>query len=104
MSKVILTLFVFCSVAFSTHKPTDEKSTASVNQYQGVYIFTDSKPAAQYDYLGTIEIKHSKLGPQYEPVRDEMIKQVKKKYPQADGAILHFANDAIDKADAIKFK
>lgn len=104
MKQIFVSTLLIAVVGFSVKKNNSDKGIATVNQINGVYIFVDSKPAAQYDYIGSIEIKRSKYGEQYEPVRDAMLKEIKKQFPQADGAILHFVNGARDKADAIKFK
>jgi len=104
MKRIFYSIAIICAVGFSVKKIANEKATATVNQVQGVFLFVDCSPATQYDYLGSVEIKNSKYGDQYQPVRDALLKALKNKYTQADGAILHFVNGARDKADAIKFK
>src|SRR5688572_6745184 len=100
MRKFILPIIVITLVAFSG-KFTADNSTASVNQVQGCYIFVDSKPIAEYEYLGTVEVRRVNYGSQYQPVRDALIKEAKKKYPSANGIVFHFFNGGRDKADAI---
>ena len=85
-------------------KPADNNQ-AVVNQLQGIYIFTDSKPLQAYDYLGTVKNGARLAGSaQYQPVRDRLIKKVKEDYPDADGAIFYFNNGSADRCDAIKFR
>lgn len=80
-------------------------SRATANQVHGLYIFTDADPVQNYDYLGTVQNGIRLAGSsQYQPVRDRLIKKVKDQYPAADGIIFHFANNAPDMADAIKFR
>ncbi len=92
--------------AFTIHSIDLKKSTAEVEQLQGLYIFTDSKPLMEYEYLGTVSNKGS-LGlgdTQYSGVRDKLISRCKKDYPQADGIIFTFKSGGTDRADAIRFK
>lgn len=101
-------LFLICAVslaAFSFKYAYDVRSnTAEVEQMDGLYIFVDSKPVKEYDYLGTEKVGVSMGSGQYRDVRDKLIKKIKKEYPQAQGILIHFAEGGADKADAIKFK
>jgi hypothetical protein len=80
-----------------------KKNTAEVEQFQGLFVFTDSKPVSEYQYLGSVKIV-LKLNGEYQAIRDKLIKNCKKEYPEADGLIMHFANNGVDRADAIKLK
>ena len=82
-----------------------KNSYAEVNQLKGYYIFVDSRPLHEYEYLG--EVKGPGVGfgsGQYSEVRNKMIDRLAKEYPKADGIILHFQTGAKDRAEAIKFK
>ncbi|GIV26866.1 MAG: hypothetical protein KatS3mg027_0680 [Bacteroidia bacterium] len=79
-------------------------NTAEVDQYEGLYVFVDSKPVREYEYLGTEKVVLTFGSGQYRDIRDKLIKKVKKEYPQANGIIFHFNENASDKADAIKIK
>lgn len=82
-----------------------KKSTAEVDQVEGVYIFTDSRPASEYEYVGTVQTGAISMGDsQYIGVRDRLIKKAKKDFPNADGLIFEFRSGKRDKVDAIKFK
>ena len=110
MKKILLGVFIGLSltltVAFKVAYNEVKKNKAEVNQIEGVFIFVDSKPVADYEYLGTV--KGSALGSlgssQYQPIRDRLLKKLKIDYPQADGAIFSLNNDSRDHVDAIKFK
>lgn len=96
----IISLFAFSSIKFD-----NQKATAIVNQLQGLYIYTDAKPANDFEYLGTVKAKGAAWGSgQYTDVRDRFIKAAKKDYPNAEGIILHMHDGGIDRADVIKFK
>ena len=98
---IILTASFF---SFSVKSHQLKKNLAEVNQVQGVYIFVDSKPSMEYEYLGTVEMKGSWGSGQYQDVRDKLLKKLKAKFSQAEGAIFNFHDGGTDKVDAIKFK
>ncbi len=74
------------------------KQTAHVETFQNVYVFTDSKPVMEYEYLGTVKVKLGITG-YYDETRNILIKNAKKEYPQLDAIIIREF-----KADVIKFK
>lgn len=80
-----------------------KNSTAEVEQIQGIYIFTDSKPVREFEYLGTAS-NGIGISSQYQGVRDRLIKNAKKEYPSCDAIILHLNSNGFDKADVIRFK
>lgn len=107
MKRTILGVLVGLSIALLfafTVEFQPSKTTAEVNQEQGLYIFTDSKPVLEYEYLGTISSSGAFGGSQYADVKQRLIKKCKKDFPQADGIIFYFKDGSADKADAIKFK
>lgn len=67
------------------------------------YIFVDSEPVSEYEYLGSTKCKIA-FSVQYQSVRDKLIKKVKKQYPKANGVIFHFHDGGTDLADAIYIK
>lgn len=90
--------------------PADQPhDMARVNQYQGMYVFTDCTPVASYTVLGTVKPKGRGLmsvglkSEQYTSIRDGIIKAAKEDYPEADGIILHLQTGGSDASDAIKF-
>ncbi len=101
MKFIICTLLVSLLIAARVNPNV---SQAEVNQLQGVFVFTDSKPTGDFEYLGTVKTGIGFNSGQYQPVRDLLIKKLKKNFPQADGAIFHFNDGNADGCDAIKFK
>jgi hypothetical protein len=78
-----------------------KKTTAEVEQMQGVYVFFHSKPVMEYYYLGSftsgiVPTKNAKGFINY------MIKKGKEKFPASDAII--FTDDELVKADFVKFK
>lgn len=92
-------------VAFTVATYDPKKSTGEVEQFEGYYIFVDSRPVMEYEYLGTVKGPSLSMGSgQYTAVRDKLIKRAKKDYPRADALIFTFKDGGTDKVDAIKFK
>lgn len=103
MKYLVLFSIITMTLLASSYKP---QSTANANarQYQGVYIFTDSDPAQEYEVLGTVTSAGMLGGSEYSSVRDRLLKRAKKDYPQVDGIILNLREGKADQADCIKFK
>ena len=97
---------IICAVGFTVKETITDKSAASVNQVQGIYLFIESRPAGEYEFLGNIKPKGRFLQsyPYFEGARDALVKSVKKDYRLADGLIFHFNDGNNPTADAIKFK
>jgi hypothetical protein len=81
--------------AFNRSEINSQASTAQVNQIEGFYIFTDSRPVMPYDSLGIVEIGFI-TDTQYESIRNNLIKRTKIKFPYADGLILNFDKKGVD--------
>jgi hypothetical protein len=43
-------------------------------------------------------------GTQYEPMRDNIVQRVKKRYKDADGVIINYNKKGIDKGTVVKFR
>ena len=107
-------VFLFCALAgivFASYSPQQAgKDSAVVDRIEGLYVFVDSKPVMDTEYLGTVKAgsgmgkAFSMSSQEYEDRRNKMIKKVKEEYPAAEGVILHFKSGGKDAADAIKFK
>ena len=95
-----LVLISFLLLSF-IYQATD-KTAAKVEQREGINIFMFSKPAAEYQFLGSIEKKGIVMSGKPEEMFNTMLKKCKKEYPQADGIIFTELN--MYKADCIKFK
>lgn len=96
-------LFLFSSSTTRDRDPKDN-GLAVVNQVEGLYIFSDSKPVEKYTYLGTVKGNFVWSSGQYESIRDALIKKARKNYQNFDGLILNLKDQGIDKADVIKFE
>jgi len=102
MREVFIICVIGLLIGLSATLLNKENAIAEVNQQQGFYLFVDSKPKADYDFLGTVKFSFG-FSTQYQSVRDGLIKKARKKFPDGDGIIFYFNNGGIDKADVIKF-
>lgn len=98
-----------------TSNPGTEAAKAEATQVDGFYIFTDSKPLSDYTYIATVTPKTVQVGqavdgnPQqlqtceltYTQLRDDFIKQAKKKHKEATGIII---NAGEQKGELIKLQ
>ena len=80
----------------------EDHSLARARRYSGVFVFCDSEPIAQYEYIGNLKGKHTMI-PQYTNLRDDLLKKCTKKHKEANGIILHLVTGGKDIAEAIKF-
>lgn len=112
LHKLFPTVFLITAVCFgfqakdttpSVQTPTIEKNAATVEQFEGLYIFTDSRPQRKYKYLGSVKATFSMSG-QYHAVRKILANKVRKEYPNAEGLIIHANNGGQDVGDAIIFE
>lgn len=103
LSYLLVTMFIIITSIAATLVYEPKNATAEVEQIQGFYVFTDSKPVKDFEYIGTVKSSITLTG-QYEPVRNKLLQKARKEFPQADGIILHLVNGGVDKADCIKFK
>jgi len=94
---MVLLAFLLLSFIYSS-----DKSAATAEQREGIYIFMLSKPAAEYQHLGSIEKKGIVMSGKPEEMLNTMLRKAKKDYPQCDGII--FTNVDMYKADCVKFK
>jgi hypothetical protein len=95
---IAASLLAFTNVAYKA-----EHGQAQVNFIDGFYVFSDSRPTQSSDSRGVVEIGFI-TGTQYESIRNNLIKNARKEYPNADGIILHFDKKGVDKCLVIKFK
>lgn len=79
-----------------------DKATAQVEQRQGLYVFVLSKPAGNYETLGSVSGRSINFVGKPEGMLDDLLKKVRQDYPQADGVI--FSSINMDAAIAIRLK
>ena len=95
----------FVSLSAFSVQQSLKKSYAEVNQQKGVYIFVDSKPLNDFEFLGEVQNKRPWGGSsQYTEVKNDLVDRCVKEYPKADGVILHFITGQRDRAEAIRFR
>jgi hypothetical protein len=87
-------------IKFKQDKP--ENKIAKVEQYIGLYVFTDCTPLLKYDYLDTQKFSGGFSSGQYTSVRDTLIKRVKKKIPNANAVIFKLVSGGNDLADGVR--
>lgn len=110
MKKIAFLILTASVPVIMSFAPGGDNGAATVERIEGVYVFVDSRPIAEYDYLGTVKAgsgmgkAFSVSSQEYEDRRNKLIKRVKEEYPNADGVILKFKSGGKDAADAIKFK
>lgn len=110
MKKALLLLIISISIFNSNFA---QSNIGIVKKIQGLYIFTDNEPMADYSVFGEISISvaeaqsdidiKSSLG-HYQAVRDFLIKKTRMSNSFADGIILSLIDGGTDKAIIIKFK
>jgi len=105
-----ITLFfciaIFVATAFSFKAIYDlKKSTAEVEQTDGLYIFTDSKPGMEYTVIGEVKLPMA-YGKEKKHinVKQSLIEKAKKNYPTAEGIIIIYEKLEMEKAIVIDFK
>ena len=107
MKRILLAFTLLASIVVSAQ---NNKASATAEQFQGIFVFVDSKPQNEYEFLGTVGKGSSwgkafgLQGSEYTDRRDKLVKAAKKEYPQAEGIILHLREGGKDEADVIKFK
>ena len=107
-----IAMLIIASFTFATNEA--QKSFATVNQEQGLYIFTDCRPNSEFKVLGTLTASKVSLDLNsmnayqisYDELKQDIFKQIskkknKEKYNEADAVILYPDKQ---KADVIKFK
>lgn len=104
MRKILLTILLslIACVALCQQK-------ATVQPYNGLYIFIDCLPVTPYDSIGVVEMGTSYSTPEGNTIVfatpsicKQLVADAKKKYPQADGMI--FKDAFLTKATVIKIK
>ncbi|MFN4854538.1 MAG: hypothetical protein ACK5JC_08990 [Bacteroidota bacterium] len=101
MKNLIFYLLVFVSpFGFAQNTGEIKKSTAEVEQVEGMFVFYRSKPLTEYQYLGTYKIA---LIWDDKPrlLFDKLVRKTKEKFPTANGMII---DNNMAKCDAILLK
>lgn len=88
MKKVILFTFVASAIFLVGFRYLSNLGAATVDQEQGLYVFHKSKPASEYEYLGTVKTPGVVPNYKFETISDILIKRAKDNYPTANGIII----------------
>ena len=111
MKKILIGILAGVSIALvlsfkSIHE--QKPGTAQAQKIDGIYVFTDCKPSAQYDILGDVHIKTISSVYYYDKARNNLIVQAKEKFSNigAEGIIITFPmeNKITYQAQVIRFK
>ena len=104
MKKIIL-VDAFAAIALLAGAQMLKLNEATVNQEQGFYLFVESTPTAEYEFLGDVKQGLNWGGSgQYGDIKKDLIKRCRKQYPNANGIIFHFVDGGTDRAYAILLK
>jgi len=98
--KILLPLLICISISCVAQET--DKSLAKVEQRQGIYIFTDCVPVAQYEYLSTV--KKTNWSGVYDKLISGVIKNAKQECPQVEALIIQWKPNGTIQADCIRFK
>lgn len=83
----VIFAIAIAALAFSGNKFENDKTLATVDRVNGVYLFINAKPVSEYTYLGTVKVTFSVSG-QFLSVRDKLMRKIRKDFPQADAITL----------------
>ncbi|MBK7148636.1 MAG: hypothetical protein IPH78_07355 [Bacteroidetes bacterium] len=105
LSGILLGVVLTTLIAFKAATYEAKNNTAEVDQIQGVYIYAKSKPIRDYEFLGTVNAPKV-AEHEFDILVDLMLKDLKKKYPTADGLLFDgpIKQSHNTKASAIKLK
>lgn len=101
MKKQISLALIAISVLALSFKMSIDKSSATVEQVNGVYVYAFSKPTGKYDIIGNVKVKgmvKSEAGPH---MVNLLTDYAKKDYPSGEAIIV---NSDFEKAEVIRFK
>jgi hypothetical protein len=98
----LLSIILLTSISSFCQTQVVKKDNATVEMAEGVYVFLQSRPVADYEVLGTVK----KTGLVWSGKPKEMyrilLRRAKKDFPTCDGII--FEDIDMDHATCIKFK
>ena len=79
----------------------NEKTSATVEQVNGINVFAYSKPTSKYDVLGMVKIKGIVKNEKGPHMVDLLVEYAKRDYPSGEAIIV---NSEFEKAEVIRFK
>ncbi len=90
-------------IKFKEGQDKDQLPLARANKTNGIYVFTDAEPEAEYDIVERESAVLNWSG-EYQAIRDKLCKKAVKDVSDCEGVILTFSRGGIDKAVVIKYK
>ena len=99
MKKLFFALFMLITFTAMAQTATN-KAAATADQVEGMYIFIKSKPVSETIYLGSVSVGLKITG---NPL-GSLIKEAKKKFPDAEALITQEPDLQKAKVDVVKFK
>lgn len=99
MKKIILPILLLIAIVSTAAVMLTDRNSRVI-QEEGIAIYHYSQPLDDYIVLGTVKSNMTWSNAVAE-LKGTILKEVKKKYPSAQGIIL---NDDMDKAEVIIFK
>lgn len=100
MKKQITLALIAVSIIALSFKFAIDKTSATVEQIDGVQIFLFSKPTSKYDVSGTIKESIMSAENPEKRVKD-LVERAKDKFPSVEGIII---NSNLKNAEVIRFK
>jgi len=88
--------------AFTTRSVNEVKGMAVVDQEQGIYIFIRSKPAANYKFLGKVNMPEVVWNGKPKEMMNIAIRRAARQFPEANGII--FQSENFGKVEAVKIE
>ncbi len=83
---------------------TVKNSHSKVNQFQGVYIFADSEPMHETEYISTVTDPGKSNNFQYHALKEKLINICRKEQTNAKALVLKLVYGGTDSGDIIRFK
>ena len=96
---LIIVLLAATALTFVGFRALTDHAAATVESQQGLLIFHMSKPAQEFEFLGTVKTPGIITNTKFETILDILLKRAKKEYPYGQGIIMRDFE-----ADVIKFK
>jgi hypothetical protein len=100
-TKIVIAVAALAVATMSFKTLSIDKTTATVEQMNGIYVYAFSKPVGKYDILGSVKVKGMVSNEKGPHMVDLLTGYAKKDYPSADAIIV---NSEFEKAEVIKFK
>lgn len=110
MKKILFpTLLLICLACYGQDtllikldKPEYKYKIAAVEKHEGINVFVESKPIARYKKIG--EVEEVFIVGDFTSIIEQYAEKAVRKYPEAEGIILHFKDRLSPWAEVIVFE